>query len=290
MTLSVILMKRGAKSARVIELQHALLSLGYPLPRWGDDGDLGEETLDALKTCLTEHDKTVADPNWKSVSQAEFDYVVKLSQTHRDRELDTPIDHDHRDHAGQRAFERWRKWTEVTGFCLHQTACNFSSTPERWRNVGCHVGVMGNADAIWLHEFTKQLAAANLWNNGTISCEINGLFHGVRNDPKTLWNDPETSYVDKANVLTEAMVLKSHEVIRWWYKMTRDHGGNPRVIIAHRQASPTRRNDPGEEIWERIAVPMLKELKLSDGGYGFKLGEGYPIPEEWDETKKGIKY
>jgi len=29
---------------------------------------------------------------------------------------------------------------------------------------------------------------------------------------------------------------------------------------------------------------------MSDGGIGFKLGDGLPIPEQWDPRCVGIKY
>lgn len=61
-------------------------------------------------------------------------------------------------------------------------------------------------------------------------------------------------------------------------------------LLAHRQASSSRQNDPGAQPWRDIAIPMMRELGLSDGGPGFKVDQGRPIPEAWDPTRKGIKY
>jgi hypothetical protein len=33
-----------------------------------------------------------------------------------------------------------------------------------------------------------------------------------------------------------------------------------------------------------------KDLRLDDGGPGYKVGTGYAIPEKWDPSRKGIKY
>ena len=41
--------KMGAKGDAVKRLQEQLLALGYQLPKWGADGDFGEETLAAVK-------------------------------------------------------------------------------------------------------------------------------------------------------------------------------------------------------------------------------------------------
>jgi N-acetyl-anhydromuramyl-L-alanine amidase AmpD len=38
----------GSEGAKVKELQENLLKLGYKLPKWGADGDFGEETLEAV--------------------------------------------------------------------------------------------------------------------------------------------------------------------------------------------------------------------------------------------------
>ena len=42
-------LRRGDKGEAVKELQKALISLGYPLPRYGADGDFGKETEAAVK-------------------------------------------------------------------------------------------------------------------------------------------------------------------------------------------------------------------------------------------------
>jgi hypothetical protein len=49
------MLKRNDKSPKVKELQEALLELGEELPRWGADGDLGNETFEALNSLLSKH-------------------------------------------------------------------------------------------------------------------------------------------------------------------------------------------------------------------------------------------
>ena len=41
---------------------------------------------------------------------------------------------------------------------------------------------------------------------------------------------------------------------------------------------------------QQIALPLHEELKLTDGGIGYKLGTGLAIPEKWDPRCKGIHY
>ena len=48
-------LKKGSKGVAVKALQTALISLGYNLPRYGADGDYGNETETAVKAFQTAH-------------------------------------------------------------------------------------------------------------------------------------------------------------------------------------------------------------------------------------------
>ena len=49
-------LSKGCTGADVTAMQEALISLGYALPRFGADGDFGEETLAAVKKFQRDHD------------------------------------------------------------------------------------------------------------------------------------------------------------------------------------------------------------------------------------------
>lgn len=185
-------------------------------------------------------------------------------------------------HAGYKT--RSRSLSKVTGVCLHQTACNMGTRPERYDGTGSHV-VVTAGKAIWLHDWTHRVVAANGWNDATVSIEINGLFAGVEGDPRTVWDDPSTARRETAMALSDESVAVTLDVLRW---MKRTIPGL-RVIVAHRQASGDRRNDPGEAPWKRIAIPARAELGLVTPD-AFTLGDGLPIPEAWDPRCKGVRY
>lgn len=42
------ILRKGSEGSAVVELQNNLMKLGYKLPKWGADGDFGQETLDAV--------------------------------------------------------------------------------------------------------------------------------------------------------------------------------------------------------------------------------------------------
>jgi hypothetical protein len=173
-----------------------------------------------------------------------------------------------------------RSLSKVTGVCLHQTACNMGTRPARYDGTGSHVVVTGG-QIIWLHDWTHRVVAASGWNDATVSIEINGLFAGVEGDPRTVWDDPSTPGREQAMALDERDVLATLDVLRW---MKREIPGL-RVIVAHRQASADRRNDPGEAIWRRVAIPARAEVGLVTPNE-FTLGDGLPIPNEWDDRAK----
>ena len=185
-------------------------------------------------------------------------------------------------HAGYHTRER--TWKAVTGICLHQTACVLGERPARWDTVGAHLGVTRSGRVIWLHDFNRIVAHGNTWNSGTVGIEIDGLFAGIHGDPKTVWDDPSTPGREQGMNVTSEQVEATQEAIRWICSVVAKNGGRVRALVAHRQSSKDRRNDPGSQVWGSIALPMSAELGLSDGGDGFEIG-GFAIPREWDQNR-----
>jgi hypothetical protein len=197
---------------------------------------------------------------------------------------------DLRSSASQQHVFGERDWGTVTGICLHQTACLLGERSERWKTLGAHLGVMRSGDVVWVHDFDKLVAHGNAWNSGTVGIEIDGLYAGIQGDRSTVWDDPSTASREKGMTPTAELIVETKILIRWICSEVASHGGQIRALVAHRQSSKNRRNDPGSALWKAIAVPLHEELGLSDGGVGFKLGEGSAIPEVWDPRCKGVKY
>jgi hypothetical protein len=197
---------------------------------------------------------------------------------------------DLRTQASQKHDYGKRAWTAVTGICLHQTACLLGERPARWETVGAHLGVTRGGRVIWLHDFDRLVVHGNGWNTQTVGIEIDGLYAGLEGDPRTVWDDPSTPNRERGMVLTAEAIDATTTAIRWICSEVARRGGAIKALVAHRQASEDRRNDPGSAIWKAVALPLQAELELSDGGVGFKLGSGRPIPEAWDPRCIGVKY
>lgn len=196
---------------------------------------------------------------------------------------------DRRPNASGKHRRGTRPWSKVTGICLHQTACNLGENPPRWDTVGCHIGVTRNGQVIRLHDLNAIVIHGNGWNAQTVGIEIDGMYAGIEGDERTFWR-PKGDTRSRPQHLTDETVEATCQVIRSICDEISANGGQLKVIVAHRQASVNRRNDPGSAIWQRIALPMISELGLHDGGSGFRIGDGYPIPEAWDASRRGIRY
>ena len=193
--------------------------------------------------------------------------------------------HDRRDTASRSQRKQARPWRKVTGVTLHQTACLLGERPERWDTVGAHIGITRGGQVIYLHPFDRVVWHGNGWNAGTVGIEIDGLYAGIEGDAGTVWNDPSTPHREAGMALPEVQAEAARQVCRWICAEVEANGGKVAALVAHRQSSASRRSDPGEAIWQRVALPIAAELGLSDGGDGFAIGDGRAIPAAWDPAR-----
>ncbi len=179
--------------------------------------------------------------------------------------------HDRRKTAARSHDHGKRK--PPTGICLHQTACLLGERPERWDTVGAHIGITRGGQVIWLHDFDRLVWHGNGWNQGTIGIEIDGLYAGIEGDETTVWNDPRTTHREQGMTLTPEAAQAARDTARW----IRETVPSVNVIVAHRQSSATRRSDPGQAIWQQVALQSgLKTANWTT------LGDGLKVPREWD--------
>ncbi len=197
---------------------------------------------------------------------------------------------DRRGHASSKYVYGPRPWTKVTGVCLHQTACNMGERLERYDGIGAHFVVTRAGKVLWMHDPDLLVIHGNGWNNQCVGIEIDGLYAGIEGNPSTVWNDPSTPFREVGQELPEAAAESARQLVRWIVEEVALHGGKCDKLVAHRQSSEDRRDDPGSAIWKAVALPLHAELGMDDGGVGFKIGDGYAIPESWDPRCAGIRY
>jgi hypothetical protein len=270
---------KGARGEAVRELQRALCALGYELPRFGVDGDLGEETLGAVSAALAAHgspDDGEADR--LVVDDAELALIAGLAAAPEPSVPPSLLDCTGA-HPGK-LRKRTRQWSEVTGICLHQTACVLGERPERWFSVPVQVGVTRAGKALLLNPLESILWHGNGFNGSTVGIEIDGHYAGVEGDLRTYWR-PASEPNRKPLEVSAPQLTATRDAIRWICAEVARHGGCVRRIYAHRQSSDSRRSDPGSALWQGVAVwareTLGLELPLSE-----TRGSGRAIPRAWD--------
>lgn len=192
---------------------------------------------------------------------------------------------------------RLRAWKEFTGVTYHQTACDMGEREARYYSIGAHFAVLRSGRVLWMCDPNRVVYHGNGWNARCVGIEVNGLYSGLEDDPdtaldeslKTTWDDPSTPTRERPMTVTPQSMVSLRNLTRWlkWYGQK--NGASVQFLVAHRQSSMDRQNDPGQTIWHEAAVPLHAELGMSDGCVGFKIG-GYAIPQQWDSRCTGYAY
>jgi hypothetical protein len=193
---------------------------------------------------------------------------------------------------------------KVYALVLHQMACCFNrSDPlKSYLNTGAHFAILHDGRILQLHPISAMVWASNCTSPRSVAVEFAGNFPDTRGrwwfncvkDPKTgdyeeidnkkccqyLGNHRDQKGCDylqgKRNQVTQAQIEAGRYLVRY---LVRTMG--LKTILAHRQSSSSRENDPGPDIWYHVGQWAVDNLGLSDGGPGFKCGTGNPIPDTW---------
>ena len=264
---------------QIRDLQLALIAQGYPLPRWGADGYLGDETRSALESWVEQHSVMVRD----------IDDLAPMVLAESCPLVDLPrwvVDH-RQDHAG-RARRGRNPWSRIDTICLHQMACAGPGGWQRWRDLAIHYVILRDGTAAWLYDPDTLLWHGHSWNPRSVGLEIEGWYAGVEEDLSTLWVPQGASRGRRrSQALAPGQAEAALQAIHHAVAVVAAHGGRIRYVAAHRQSSATRQSDPGELIWREIALPAMDALGLKTAP---TLSGGRPIPEAWDPAQVGVEY
>lgn len=294
-------MKYGDKGEKVKELQRALEEAGYDLPTFGADGHLGDETWDALKEFAFDH-------NFTWVPEIPDSHIAAMKKEMKTNRVDpltrllffdlrnepVPFDKSSRFRMRNGSVIR-RPPHVVNSIVIHQTGVEFGVNDRL-------VAQAGGDEDLALARRAKNIPApavsfdgffvknypldfycyhAGVLNRNSLGLEIDGLYAGVANDPKTVWKGQTPT------VFTNTRIQAARAALKYLVEEGRALGMPITHIYAHRQSSSTRRADPGEEIWRKIvldyAVPVLGLETRPD----YAVGTGRFIPQEWDPNGVG---
>ena len=270
-------MQFGEVGPRVGKLQQKLMDLGYQLPIYGADKELGDETISAAFDCITDL--------WPDMFPGEYmdPPVHVITDDVVEAILDAPLP-ERPDwlydvtmkHPVKNAYSTRRKLSRIDSITLHQTGCNLSERLKRWYFIRANLGVTRLGKVIKINGFDVIPQCSNWFNHRSIGIEISGNFRGVESNPRTLWKPGgrrATMSTAQISGARNAMVLCCNDVA--------SAGGEIKHVFGHRQANGGKPNCPGELIWRNVALWAQKEIGLtSDSNY--TKGSGLPIPRQWD--------
>jgi hypothetical protein len=160
---------------------------------------------------------------------------------------------------------------KVTALVLHQMACcHQRRDPLRsYLGIKAHYAILPDGRILQLHPVNKLIWVSHNFNNCSVAVEFAGNFPNIHGK----WWKGDTY---GRNKVTAAQIEAGRCLIRHLVKTI-----GLRTVLAHRQASDMRENDPGPDLWYNVGQWAVNTLGLSDGGPGFKVGTGKPIPNEW---------
>lgn len=245
----------------------------FALPKFGLDGDLGNETLNALANVLS-------DPGIKKLDTINHNTQQKLLDLFSVF-VDSPKELiDNRKIANDERRQHLRSPRQTFDIVWHQTDCEMGEKPSRYVDSTAHFFVTSQGKIIQLHDIEWLTHHAHALNENTIGLEIEGMFLGVEGDLKT-WPKYHSVAGRKPQGLTKEQIEACFVLVQYLKDYIEKRGGSLGVFYAHRQGSNTRDRDPGSLIWKEIVLPIAERFKI-EVPFAKVFGKGKPIPSEWD--------
>lgn len=185
----------------------------------------------------------------------------------------TPSLVDRTAHSPKDKRKKVRNINDVHALVLHQAGFSRGNDHHKYDKVTAHFVILPNGTILHLHPLTAYLYASNGFNKFSVAVEFVGNFPSTQGK----CYKPERF---GCNEVTDAQIKAGRELIRYLIKTI-----GLTHILAHRQSSGSRGNDPGPDIWYRVGQWAVSELGLKDGGPGYKVQSGQSIPDSWRSWK-----
>ncbi len=178
-------------------------------------------------------------------------------------------------------YVRTRDPSKVYAVVLHQMGFSRGNDPRKYRRVTGHYVILPDGGIYQLYAPSVRLPAANGFNSGSVSVEFAGNFPSrARSTNPNHWWFPSGRKGDPKymNQVTTAQVQAGRFLLRHLQGQGYTH------VLAHRQSSGQRGNDPGPDLWGGVGEYGVRDLGLSDGGPDFAVGSGKPIRQGWRDA------
>lgn len=176
-------------------------------------------------------------------------------------------------------LQRFRDPRTIKSLVLHQMAykAKDKSNPEKYLTVGAHFCIMLDGRIMQHHPISRFIWHSNCTSPLSIGVEFEGNFPNIKGK---WWYPTDKKTGKKIRVNEDKPTQAQFESGQFLLKYLKSVLGLKNVL-AHRQSSEDRENDPGPDIWFNVGEWGLANLGLSEGGKNFKCGTGNPILEKW---------
>lgn len=186
------------------------------------------------------------------------------------------------DHPKPKLYSYQRTWESIIGVMFHQTGCDMPNNPDHWKNLNAHIGITEHGKCVIVNDPIDMIWHGHGLSKFLIAIEIEGNYFGLDGVEHTLWKPgggPHHLNEKMHTALTTAFVWIHNQFVE--NRQEWDH------IYAHRQSHKIKAADPGQEIWSQVVLPWARNLNLkkADGGNGYCLSKGRPIPKGWDPAR-----
>lgn len=162
-----------------------------------------------------------------------------------------------------------RDITKIYALVLHMMAFSRGNEAKRYDTVNSHFAITPDGKIIQLHPLEQLLWSSNGFNNRSVAVEFAGNFPNTKGK---CWQPQNYG----CHQVTQAQIDAGRTLVKYLIKKI-----GLTHVLAHRQSSGSRENDPGPDIWYGVGQWAVDNLGMKDGGPGFKIDSGNPIPDEW---------
>lgn len=210
---------------------------------------------------------TIGELDWEGLVEEEPDEEQFLGNIWTP--LPAPVIVDRTAYSPRDKRKKTRNIEDIYALVLHQAGFSRGNDPGKYDKVTSHFVILPNGTILQLHPMTAYLHASNGFNRGSVAVEFVGNFPSTRGKcyrpDRFGCHEVSPDQVRAGRRLVEYLIRR----------IGLTH------ILAHRQSSGRRGNDPGPDIWYGVGQWAIENHNLKDGGPGFKIQSGRAIPDSW---------
>lgn len=183
----------------------------------------------------------------------------------------------------------------ITGVTIHQTACVFGPAADpakkhlRAMGIPAHAVAFRDGFYVITAPLTWHLYHGNDLSTPTLGLEVEGMYPGLPDDPKTVakHEDEQTTWGGNPTALDDLTIACARAALSFLVAEGRKAGMPLEFVYAHRQSNGQKPSDPGFGIWQHVVLEhAVKTFGLRTAPQK-TFGAGSPIPKQWEPGATG---